>query len=113
MREGKTFWDWGIPTPTAIIETGNATDWELPIIATGGIRHGLDVARSLVIGADAAGIAHALLEPATTSKDATIKEFDMILHELRTTMFLIGTRNIEEIPKVRYEYGPHGPYFYA
>ncbi len=112
MREGQTFWDWGIPTPTAIKETGNAINWELPIIATGGIRNGLDVARALIVGADAAGIAHGLLKPATISKDATLQEFDMITHELRTTMFLTGSATIDELPKVRYEYGPYGPYYY-
>ena len=113
MREGQTFWDWGIPTPTSILETGNATDWELPIIATGGIRHGLDIARALVLGADAGGIAHTLLKPATIGKDASIMELNMITNELRTTMFLLGAATVEEMPRVRYEYGPYGPYFYA
>ncbi len=113
MRKGQTFWDWGIPTPISILETGNATDWELPIIATGGIRHGLDIARALVLGADAGGIAHALLKPATMGKAAVIKELSMITNELRTTMFLVGSTTVEEMPRVRYEYGPHGPYFNA
>jgi isopentenyl-diphosphate delta-isomerase len=113
MRKGQTFWDWGIPTPISVLETGNAIDWELPIIATGGIRNGLDIARALVLGADAGGIAHTLLKPATIGKAAVVKELSTIANELQTTMFLIGACTIEEMVKVRYEYGPHGPYFNA
>src|SRR4030042_66707 len=67
-RSAKTFWDWGVPTPTSILEVGQATNWKKPIIATGGIRNGLDVAKALALGANCSGIAHALLKPATKDK---------------------------------------------
>jgi len=105
MREGQTFWDWGIPTPTSILEVGEATNWELPIIATGGIRDGLDVARALVLGAHAAGIAHTLLKPATQDKQSTIFELDVIIKELRTAMFLVGADNVEKLSDTEVEYG--------
>lgn len=95
MREGQTFWDWGIPTPTSILWVGQATNWDLPIIATGGIRNGLDAAKALILGANAAGIAHALLQPATKDSKSTILELDMIQRELRTTMFLLGAVNVD------------------
>ena len=104
MREGKIFWDWGIPTPTSILEVGKATDWELPIIATGGIRNGLDAAKALILGADAAGIAHALLKPASKNSQSTIEELDMIIKELRTTMFLVGAKNVEQLSAVEVTY---------
>ena len=108
MRIGKTFWDWGIPTPESIHEVGKATNWEIPIIATGGIRNGLDAAKSLVVGANAAGIANTLLKPATIDKQSTIFELDVIIKELRTTMFLVGADNIDKLSSVGIEHERKG-----
>ena len=105
MREGKTFWDWGIPTPTSILKVGDATGWELPIIATGGIRNGLDATKALVLGANAAGIARAFLKPATRDKQSTIFELDVVIRELRTAMFLVGADTVEKLSNVEVEYG--------
>jgi len=105
MRAGQTFWDWGIPTPTCILEVGKATNWELPIIATGGIRHGLDVAKALVLGANAAGIAHALLKPALKDKKSTELELDVITRELRIAMFLVGADSVEKLSTAEVKYG--------
>jgi isopentenyl-diphosphate delta-isomerase len=97
IRAGQTFWDWGIPTPTCILEVGKTTNWELPIIATGGIRHGLDIAKALVLGANAAGIAHALLKPAMKDTKSTELELDVMIGELRTAMFLVGADSVEKL----------------
>jgi len=99
-RGGETFWDWGIPTPTSILEVGEATDWSIPIIATGGIRNGLDAAKAIVLGASCAGIAHALLEPATKSKEAVTYEIDAIIKELRATMFLVGADKVTKMTDI-------------
>lgn len=99
-RGGKTFWNWGIPTPTSVIEVGDATNWKLPIIATGGIRNGLDVAKAIVIGADCAGIARTLLKPAVRDKEAVIWELGAIIKELRAAMFLTGCSNIQSMEDV-------------
>lgn len=97
MREGQIFWDWGIPTPASILKVGKATNWDIPIISTGGIRNGLDAAKSLVLGANAAGIACTLLKPATRDSESTILEVDMIIKELQTAMFLVGAKNIDHL----------------
>jgi len=96
-RVGKTFWNWGIPTPQSILNAGEGTNWEIPIISTGGIRHGLDAARGLSLGADVIGIAYTLLKPATKSKQATIDELDCIIKELRAAMFLTGSDTVEKM----------------
>ena len=96
-RGGKTFWNWGIPTPTSILHVGDATNWELPIIATGGIRNGLDAAKSIVLGADAAGIARHLLEPAMKDSKEVISEVDVIVKELRASMYLLGVDDIKKL----------------
>jgi len=97
-RGGKTFWNWGIPTPTSILNVGDATNWKIPIIATGGIRNGLDAAKSLVLGADAAGIAKTLLEPAILGKTQILEEVDVIVKELRAAMYLLGVDKISNMP---------------
>jgi len=99
-RGGKTFWNWGIPTPTSILEVRDATDWKLPIIATGGIRNGLDAAKALALGASCAGVAHALLKPAAEGKDATISEVDAIIKEIRAAMFLVGVDKVSKMSDI-------------
>jgi isopentenyl-diphosphate delta-isomerase len=96
-RGGITFWDWGIPTPTSILEVGKATGWKIPLIATGGIRNGLDAAKAIAMGADCAGIAHVLLQPANKDKESTLFEIECIIEELKAAMFLVGAENITKM----------------
>lgn len=95
-RMGETFWDWGIPTPVSIV----AADVGLPIIATGGLCNGLDVARAITLGASAGGLAGHILAAATESTEAVEKELNMIIAELRGAMFLCGVSNVEELMDV-------------
>jgi isopentenyl-diphosphate delta-isomerase len=99
-RSAKTFWDWGVPTPTSILEVGEATNWKIPIIATGGIRNGLDIAKALALGAKCAGIAYALLKPATKDKESTFSEIDSIIKELYVAMFLVGVDKVSNMNNI-------------
>jgi len=92
-RLGKTFWNWGVPTPVSLIEANVG----LPIIATGGVRNGLDVARAIALGASSAGIASRLLPFAKESSQAVIEELSLIISELRATMFLTGSNAIPQL----------------
>src|SRR5207302_1644872 len=56
-RLGATFWNWGIPTPASI----RLADVGLPLVATGGIRSGLDAAKGIALGATMAGMAKPML----------------------------------------------------
>ena len=105
MREGETFWDWGIPTPMSILEVRKVISPPFPVIATGGIRNGLDAAKALALGANAAGIAHTLLDAATKNKESAFFEISAILRELRTTMFLVGADKIEALRNTGVKYG--------
>ncbi|UCC94264.1 MAG: type 2 isopentenyl-diphosphate Delta-isomerase [Thermoplasmata archaeon] len=91
---GWVFKDWGIPTPVSVIECSAVG---LPVIATGGVRHGLDVARSLVLGASAAGMARAVLGPAVAGADETMAALRGTLRELRAAMFLVGVGNVPDL----------------
>ncbi len=96
---GKTFWDWGIPSPVsvrALVPLG------APVIASGGVRSGLDVARALVLGATAAGTAGGVLKAASVGFDETKSALEQIVYELKVAMFLTGSRTAGQMRKVPY-----------
>jgi len=93
---GKIFWDWGIPTPYSIMEIADlCRDAGIAVIATGGIRHGLDVARAIAIGADAAGAASVFL-----TCDSIEEKMEVFMRSFKAAMFLTGCRNVEELEEV-------------
>ncbi|MEM4293421.1 MAG: type 2 isopentenyl-diphosphate Delta-isomerase [Thermoplasmata archaeon] len=94
---GVTLGDWGIPSPVCVLK---AKVKGLPLIASGGIRNGLDVARAIALGADVAGISKALLKPAHEGREKLERKLAAIREELKAVMFLLGVKNIEELKKV-------------
>jgi len=99
-RVGEVFRDWGISTAVSVVAARGA---HLPVIATGGIRSGLDAAKAIALGATAVGVARPLLMAALegdASVDAWISGF---LEELRVAVFLCGSssvRDLQAAPKV-------------
>jgi isopentenyl-diphosphate delta-isomerase len=95
-RLGKEFWNWGLPTALSVILVVDSTD--LDVVATGGIRTGIDVAKVLSLGAIAAGVAHPLLNPAVNGNtDDVIAELKAIIEGLKVAMYLTGCRRVEEL----------------
>ena len=92
-RLGATFWNWGIPTPASVV----LAQVGLPVVATGGVRSGLDVAKAIALGATAAGIAKPMLEAAKVSADAVVQELRGTIEELRAAMFLTGASSVAEL----------------
>lgn len=91
--------EWGIPTADSLIaarEAGAET-----IIASGGIRTGQDIAKSIALGANVAGMALPLLRAASVSAEALHSLIGRLRDELATVMFCTGTRTIEELRMVR------------
>ena len=87
-RLGESLRDWGIPTAVSIVA---ARVTGLPLIATGGVRSGLDAAKALALGADLVGVARPLLNAALEG-DATVEAWiEQFLIELRTVLFLTGS----------------------
>ncbi len=98
-RVGKTFWDWGIPSPVSVLEL---VPLGLPVIASGGVRSGLDVARAVALGATAAGTAGGVLRAASTGYAETKTELETLVHELKVAMFLTGSRTLADLQKAPY-----------
>lgn len=83
------FVGWGIPTADSLKMVRHACP-EVPLIASGGLRTGVDVAKALVLGADGVGIASPLLKPASISDEEVIRYLKGIIRQLRISMFCIG-----------------------
>jgi isopentenyl-diphosphate delta-isomerase len=92
-RLARAFADWGIPTAESLAMVGQATP-HLPRIASGGIRDGIDVAKSLALGASAAGLASPFLKAAVVSAEAVVDTIDFLAEELRIAMFCAGAGDV-------------------
>jgi isopentenyl-diphosphate delta-isomerase len=97
---GEMFWDWGIPTAASLIEVRKAV--KLPVIASGGLRNGLEVGKCVALGANMAAMAYPFLRAAAISRENLFAFADTILVELKSTMFLVGARNIPALASSRY-----------
>ncbi|MBL4892229.1 MAG: alpha-hydroxy-acid oxidizing protein [Rhizobiaceae bacterium] len=75
----------------------------LPMIATGGIRSGLDVAKALVLGADIVGIGRQMLEAALEGPEETVEELRAIIEELTIAMVLTESADITALSAVEIE----------
>lgn len=90
---GIKFQDWGIPTPMAL-KLANPYLGSATIVASGGLRDGIDMVKSVILGASLCGMAAPLLKPAMESVEAVVTEIEKIKTEFRTAMFLLGARDV-------------------
>jgi isopentenyl-diphosphate delta-isomerase len=90
------FVDWGIPTAEAVRQV-RASLPNTPIIASGGLRAGLDIAKSIALGAQLGGMAGPFLRAAVDSSEAVSDLIDQTLRELRVCMFATGSRDLESL----------------
>lgn len=92
-RLGQTFADWGIPTADCITQV-RAVNQHIPLIASGGLRNGLDAAKSIALGANLAGLALPFLQAANASEAALHETVEILMAELTTAMFCAGCADL-------------------
>lgn len=97
-RTSETFMDWGIPTATCLRMARESVPG-VPMIASGGLRTGLDAAKAIALGADLAGFAGPLLRAASDGQDAAHEMLGTIVDELRLAMFGVGAGTIEALSR--------------
>jgi isopentenyl-diphosphate Delta-isomerase len=91
---GVTFRDWGIPTAVSVAAVSGLG---VPVVATGGVRSGLDAARAIALGATLVGLARPMLQAAVEGDEALATLLDTLLLELRTALFLTGSARPEQL----------------
>jgi isopentenyl-diphosphate Delta-isomerase len=95
-RVAGAFIDWGIPTAVSLQQCHAAA--HLPIIASGGIRNGIDVAKCVALGATLVGFAGEFLRAADKDGAAGVIELaETLTDELRITMFVSGAGSLEAL----------------
>ena len=87
------FSEWGIPTVDALVAAHRAAP-KLPLIASGGLKHGLDAAKAIGLGADLTGFAHAVLAAASEGEEPVRRLLDGFAWQLRVAMFCAGAPSI-------------------
>lgn len=103
-RIAETFGSWGYPT----VEATSALRQAFPkatIVASGGVRSGIDVAKAIALGANAAGVALPFLAPASRSAQAVRDLIDELVTGLRIAMFASGSQTVAALPQALYARG--------
>ena len=93
---GLVFQDWGLPTPQALAALQPLRN-KVTLIASGGLRSGLDMAKAVVLGASLCGIAAPFLQPAQESPDAVRAVIQRLRREFTTALFLLGCRTVTDL----------------
>jgi isopentenyl-diphosphate delta-isomerase len=93
---GQVFADWGLPTAECItaIRSLNST---IPLIASGGLKNGLDLAKSIALGADLGGLARPFLVAAIESEAAVDELVKFLIAELEIVLFCTGNPNLSAL----------------
>ena len=103
-RLAGAFSDWGIPTAQSLVIVDRVR-WELgvpdlPLFASGGMRTGQDIAKSVALGADLVGLAGPFLKKAVVTPDpvaAVVEEMEILEAELRIAMFAAGAATLADL----------------
>ncbi|NEO98346.1 MAG: type 2 isopentenyl-diphosphate Delta-isomerase [Symploca sp. SIO2E9] len=95
-RLGLTFAEWGLPTAECITSIREVAP-DFPLIASGGLRNGLDVAKAIALGADISGLAWPFLQAASESVEAVEALVQLLIAEITTVMFCTGNASLSRL----------------
>jgi isopentenyl-diphosphate Delta-isomerase len=96
----EAFRDWGLTTAESIIQTRSISK-KLRIIASGGIRNGVEIAKCIALGADLVGLAKPFLGPAMVSSEEVVRTIDVLALQFRAAMFVAGKYNIAQLARTK------------
>jgi isopentenyl-diphosphate Delta-isomerase len=99
-RMAAAFSDWGVPTVESILNVRQVAS-DLPVIASGGIKSGVDIAKCIAMGADLGGLAKHFLESAIISVDEVVLSIKDLMRQIQISMFLTGAKNLADLKNVR------------
>lgn len=96
-------YEWGVPTAKSIINARNISK-DITIIASGGIKTSLDIARVLILGADMVGISGEVLKYLIHGGYDYAKDYlQELMYKTKIVMLLLGCKNIEQLKKTPYK----------
>lgn len=98
-RLAAAFIGWGVPTAEAIQNVKSIAP-DMITIASGGLRTGIDIAKSIALGASIGGMASPYLKAADLSTEAVIQTIDEIAREVQICMFAAGAGDIEQLQNI-------------
>ena len=91
-----TFVGWGIPTAESILNVRMAVP-KMTIFASGGIKDGLDIAKSIALGATLGGMAGQFLKAAAISNENVVEMMKLTMRQIEVTMFAAGVGKLESL----------------
>jgi isopentenyl-diphosphate delta-isomerase len=98
-RLAAAFIDWGIPTAESILNV-RAVNKDLKIIASGGLRSGIDIAKCIALGASIGGMAGPFLKAAARSAEETLQIIHEIRREIQVCMFASGAGDLQQLSHI-------------
>jgi isopentenyl-diphosphate delta-isomerase len=99
-KRDELFWDWGIPTALSVAEVAHFVG--IPVIASGGVRNGIDAAKGIALGASYAGAAFPFLKALEENGTSGVKsEIERWINELKICMLLTGSKDLHELKRAQ------------
>lgn len=92
------FGNWGIPTAESIQQVRRGAP-DTIIFASGGLNDGIDIAKSIALGASLGGIAGKFLRAAEISGEEVMNLCTQMKKEIQIVMFAVGVQNLPELKK--------------